>query len=134
MKVEVITPINPVNNAKSATKTANDGKFKEILGAKSGSKSEQTTSVNGLQFYYIEEMNQDLPDQQRKKQIAYGKKLLDELKKIRLMLLYGEVSQDKLSNINDLLLEAKDIAHTDPKLSKIISDIELRLEVEMAKL
>lgn len=69
----------------------------------------------------------------RKKLVNRGKKLLDKLEEIRVALLNGYISVDKLIEISRFVKEQKETAE-DERINEIISEIELRVEVELAKL
>ncbi len=69
----------------------------------------------------------------RKKLVQRGKTLLEKLEEIRDGLLSGSLSVDSLINISRLVKEQKHES-SDPRLSELIAEIELRVEVELAKL
>ena len=69
----------------------------------------------------------------RKKLIKKGSTLLDNLEEIRDGLLRGEISKDRLIEISRLVKQ-KDVSSADEKLQEIMQEIELRVEVELAKL
>ena len=59
--------------------------------------------------------------------------LLEKLEEIRDGLLLGYISKDKLIEISRYVRETK-INTADEKLAELIGEIELRVEVELAKL
>lgn len=63
----------------------------------------------------------------------YGTDLLDRLEDIRHGILAGAVSKDKLQTLAQKMRQ-KRTESADPKLNEIIDEIELRAEVEIAKL
>ncbi len=69
----------------------------------------------------------------RKKSLKRGRSLLEKLEEIRDGLLKGYISLDKLIEISRFVKEKK-LASNDPQLEEIIGEIELRVEVELAKL
>ena len=69
----------------------------------------------------------------RKKQVERGKTLLEKLEEIRDGLLRGYISREQLMNIAQFVRERKFEAQ-DERLNEIIEEIELRVEVELAKL
>lgn len=69
----------------------------------------------------------------RRQLIKRGKSLLDKLEEIRLALLGGEISIDRLIEISRFVKEQK-VPSSDEALKEIIAEIELRVEVEIAKL
>ena len=69
----------------------------------------------------------------RQKMIKKGKTLLNHLEDIRDALLKGEIEKEKLIEISRLVKQ-KDLESNDEKLQEIMQEIELRVEVELAKL
>lgn len=78
---------------------------------------------------------QEVPDATagRKRALARGHKLLDRLDDLRLGLLLGHIARDKLAELARLAREGSQEVD-DPTLREILSEIELRAEVELAKL
>ncbi|MEQ8442035.1 MAG: flagellar assembly protein FliX [Alphaproteobacteria bacterium] len=74
------------------------------------------------------------PDQKGGNRVAaeHGADLLDRLDDIRVALLTGRLSQGMLMNLRDTLSRRAEGA-TDAGLKSLIEDIELRVEVELAK-
>ena len=72
-------------------------------------------------------------DRTRKKLQDYGDDLLDRLDDLRLGILLGAYSKDKLAELAQRLRQKRDNSE-DRKLNEIIAEIELRVEVEIAKL
>lgn len=68
-----------------------------------------------------------------KKVIKRGMTLLEKLEEIRNGLLLGYISKEKIIDISRFIRERKLNAYDDV-LKNIISEIELRIEVELAKL
>ena len=63
---------------------------------------------------------------------VWGEDLLDRLDDIRIGLLLGTIPPHQLENLSNLLSHHKETA-TDPKLINVISEIEVRALVELAK-
>ena len=78
-------------------------------------------------------VNGEEEKQIRKKLIKRGTTLIDKLEEIRDALLIGYINKDNLIEIARLVREQK-VETQDAKLQEIIAEIELRLEVELAKL
>lgn len=70
---------------------------------------------------------------ERKKAIRRGNDLLDRLEEIRIGLLTGQISRDRLQQLARLAREGRP-AIDDPRLAEVLAEIELRAEVELAKL
>ena len=67
----------------------------------------------------------------KKKAIRRGHALLDTLDEIKADLLVGQVSEGRLNQLRTLLSEARE--QSVPGLDSLLDDIELRVEVELAK-
>ncbi len=65
--------------------------------------------------------------------VAHGSDLLDRLEQLRHAILLGHVGKDALQDLARRLRERK-AASDDDRLNALIADIELRVEVEIAKL
>ena len=83
---------------------------------------------------------QEVPDatEGRSKGLARVNEMLDLLEEVRKGILLGAISGPKLRVLADLArnqrLNNDDSLQSDPKLKEILSEIELRSEVELAKL
>lgn len=71
--------------------------------------------------------------EKRRQMLRRGNSLLEKLEEIRDGLLLGYISKDKLIEISRYVKETK-INTADEKLAELIGEIELRVEVELAKL
>ena len=71
--------------------------------------------------------------EKRRHMLRRGDTLLEKLEEIRDGLLLGYISKDKLIEISRYVRETK-INTADEKLAELIGEIELRVEVELAKL
>ncbi|GER03003.1 hypothetical protein JCM17846_06850 [Iodidimonas nitroreducens] len=78
---------------------------------------------------------QEMPDATagRSKGLARAHDMLDMLEDVRKGLLMGAIPQSKLSQLSRLARDQRD-GTLDPALSAILDDIEVRAEVELAKL
>ena len=65
--------------------------------------------------------------------MSYGDDLLERLDQIRLAMLQGTMSKERLQDLARILRE-KRADSDDPRLNDLIGEIELRAEVEIAKL
>lgn len=62
-----------------------------------------------------------------------GESLLEKLERIRVAMVFGTISKDSIIALGQALREKREV-DIDPELSKILDEIELRVEVELAKL
>ncbi len=85
------------------------------------------TLVGGL---FAVDVEQDAA-QGRSRGLAHGHAMLDELDGVRLALLQGNLSRDRLERLAGRLRDT--VRPADPALAQVIDDIELRVAVELAK-
>jgi hypothetical protein len=78
---------------------------------------------------------QEVPDatDDRTRAAAKGDKLLDRLDDLRTGLLLGHISRDKLAELARLARDSSENV-ADPQLREVLQEIELRAQVELAKL
>ncbi|HEV2548476.1 MAG TPA: flagellar assembly protein FliX [Stellaceae bacterium] len=78
---------------------------------------------------------QEIPDATagRRRAVQRGEALLDRLEDVRLALLTGVLPRERLEELSRLARTNR-AAITDPRLSAILDDIDLRVAVELAKL
>lgn len=69
----------------------------------------------------------------KKKGMQHGHDLLDQLERIRLSLLMGSVSVNQLRQIRGRICEIQPES-LDPELKNVLDDIEMRVQIELAKL
>ena len=75
----------------------------------------------------------DMAGERRRKGTARGRRLLDILDQVKLGVLDGTLSPATLQSLNQSVAEAREETG-DPALDAILAEIELRAEVELAKL
>lgn len=74
-----------------------------------------------------------LERESRQRQIKRGEDILDQLEDLRHGLLMGEIPKDKLIALAQMVRSRRDNV-ADPRLANVLDEIELRAEVELAKL
>ena len=96
--------------------------------------SSDNASVSGINsIIAAQELSYDSENKARKQLTDWGHQILDSLDEIRHGLLIGSIPMDHLQNLAQAL-RARKLSISDPHLIKIINEIELRAEVELAKL
>lgn len=91
------------------------------------------SSINGInQLLFLQEVDAD-EQHQRKEAVKSGFDVLKYLDNIRLNLLCGTLSKETISGLSALLQRVRK-NFSDPLLSQILDEIELRAMVELAKL
>lgn len=91
-------------------------------------------SISGMDAIFATQMADNIEEREkRKKLLKRAHTLLDKLEDIRSALLVGHMPIENLINISRLVKEQREMCE-DTKLLEIIEEIELRVEVELAKL
>ena len=72
------------------------------------------------------------PAERRRRSVARGKSALDVLDQLKLGLLSGNLDHSTVSRLRDAAANLKS-SSGDPGLDAVLSEIELRVEVELAK-
>ncbi len=96
---------------------------------------DNTTAMSGVNALFMTQMvdETDVDKEKRRKLIKRGETILDKLEKLRQDLLTGAISKSELIELAQFVRAARE-KPTDPRLSAILDEIELRAEVELAKL
>lgn len=128
----------PDSARKSKKSGGGDGAFAEALkgtaGADSVDPAPATGGVNAVEALFAIQQTADATDHRsRGLMMDYGNDLLDRLDHIRMAILGGTISKDGLMDLARRLRERK-IHADDAHLNTLIDEIELRVEVEIAKL
>lgn len=136
MKVNDINKSGEISSSK-IRKNSNGADFASFLKTNADAQSSPVSgmaNVSSLDAIFATQMVDATEERERRKKLVKrGKNLLDKLDEIRSALLRGYISKDKLIEISRLVKEQK-ISCDDEKLLDIIAEIELRVEVELAKL
>ena len=139
MKVkETGGPTAPRKIKKVLKNTSGDGSFADSLKEVGHSSEEggmpQIASVAGIDGILAVQSSDAAADSRRHLQrlMAYGDDLLDRFEDLRLGILLGHFSKDKLTELAQRLRQKREQS-SDPVLSEILAEIELRAEVEIAK-
>ena len=138
MKVTGFGTVSANSSVHKRRNTGSVGGFSDMLSAAetpetahTGGLSEVSATPSMSSLLALQEISEE--DVQRRKAVAQGHGMLDELEKLRRQLLQGGIPPQTLSDISrQLSLQKQQIM--DPVLTAIIEDIELRTAVELAKL
>jgi len=139
MKVTKSGSTKGVSSSRKADKAASgDSGFadalRDVSGADATEQAQTTSSVGTVGSILAMQQVADSTDHRsRGLMMEYGNDLLDQLDKIRMAILSGSISKDRLQDIARRLRERK-ITSDDPRLNDMIDEVELRVEVEIAKL
>jgi hypothetical protein len=134
-----IEPNRPVKAAASRRDekagAAGVSSFAELLGGEKAAAAQAAAPAAGITSLLALQELQELPDATtgRRRAIERGETLLDGLDELRLGLLTGTIGRDKLAHLARAVRSAR-VTCDDPRLQDVLDDIELRAEVELAKL
>jgi len=103
--------------------------------ASSGSSAlSETGAVTSVDVIFaVQEADDQNQQRARRQGVQYGGDVLDQLEDLRRDLLLGAIEKEKLGSLAQQM-RAHRRATDDPTLNEIIDEIELRAEVEIAKL
>ncbi|MBT4932927.1 MAG: hypothetical protein HOL66_14850 [Rhodospirillaceae bacterium] len=108
-----------------------------LKGAAAGaglSASTEAGAVNSVDaILAVQEADDQTQQRARRLGVQYGGDVLEHLEDLRRDLLVGSIEKEKLSSLAQKM-RAHRRQTVDPKLNEIIDEIELRAEVEIAKL
>ncbi len=128
----------PSKSKRKGTASASDGVFAEHLkDAAQTTESTglaETTSVQASEgVLAVQEVPDSTDGRSRGRAMRYGEDVLDRLDQIRDGLLVGAISKNELAELARTLRAGRQRSD-DPRLNEIIDEVELRAEVEIAKL
>jgi len=134
MKVEANRPAGAAGIRKDG-KTKSTSGFADSLRTEEEAPASAVTATPVLSGIEALMALQEVPDAmaKRKRALARGDKMLDRLDDLRRGLLLGHISHDKLSDLARMAGESA-AEVDDPTLRDILQEIELRAQVELAKL
>ena len=147
MKVEGSKSTSSVRAAGKAGKTAKAGpsgdfaaEVDRVAGAADATLTEGpeqvsgVLNVGGILAAQTADEGTGTPDyNERKRRAQRGADILDRLEDIRRGLLLGSIPKDQLANLAHSMREKRERG-ADPVISRLLDEIELRAEVELAKL
>lgn len=140
MKISGAGPSRSSSTKKKDKATAGNGEFaKHLHGGDSASASrgggEAVSALAGIDsLLAMQSVDPDAGrDQSRQRMIRHGEDLLSMLEEIRHGLLLGHIPKDRLTELARSVRGKRD-AGVDPQIGAILDEIELRAEVELAKL
>lgn len=137
IKVSELNKTSDVGSSNTVRKTSGDVNFSDFLSNISTMKNQQINASSGISvtdaIFAAQMVNDEEKKEIRKKLVKRGFNLIEKLEEIRDALLLGEISKEKLIEISRLIRENKPDTDDD-RLLEIIAEIELRTEVELAKL
>lgn len=140
MKVGNVGSSKGVDKARKTQRTegTTSGSFTDVLKETSAPEGAATVhesqGVQGVESILgLQEVGDATSGASRGKAVAYGNDLLDRLEQFRLAILQGTISKDRLQELAHRLRQRRQ-SLDDPRLEEVLQEIELRCEVEVAKL
>jgi len=139
MKITTLETSRRTDNSrgKSAARGSNGAFASTLLGATS---SQSPTAVGGANSVFsvgsvlsVQETLDATAETAKNKLCGFGNEVLDHLDDLRLMILEGRVPKERLAHLARMLREKREQTD-DARLNALIDEIELRAEVEIAKL
>lgn len=123
-------------NKKSKAHSTGDDSFKTMLseGAEGASSSSASRSIASLDVLLAAQATDDPAERRaRQKMVDRSDRILDSLEKMRMALLTGRLTVGHLVSLSDVVASHREKI-TDPALIAIMDEIDLRAQIEMAKM
>ena len=136
IKINDINKTKDISGAKASKKLSGSSNFSDFLNVDIARNKQisGTTNISVADAIFATQMVDGEEEREiKKKLIKRGNNLIEKLEEIRDALLVGYIEKEKLIDIARLINEHK-VESSDPKLQEIMAEIELRVEVELAKL
>ncbi|CAA7620236.1 Flagellar assembly protein fliX [Candidatus Terasakiella magnetica] len=139
MKISGVGSTGTAGGARKAAKTDGKGAFKKALIDSMDSMEEAhavetpvgISSVDAL--LVVQGMDNSTEREARRRLVRRGEELLDGLEDLRHGLLMGEIPKEKMVALSQMVRTRRESCG-DPRLAAVLDEIELRVEVELAKL
>ncbi len=136
MKVTGTGGLSQTSGAKPARGAASGGGFQvsSVSTPAAPSQVSSVSNVSGVMGVEALLALQDIesPTERRRRSVGRAGRMLDELDKLKVALLGGELSQAQLDRLARAVREQR-AATDDPKLEAVLDEIETRAAVELAK-
>ena len=141
MRIKGTDSTKSVKSSKKAKKTDSDANFASHLAeyvsdgeSAATSSVESPTNVAGVNSIFSVQNTNGVDDrEQKRRMIQQGENILDRLEEIRDGILTGSISKQRLIDLAQMVRNRRERGG-DPRLTTILDEIELRAEVELAKL
>jgi hypothetical protein len=123
-----------VSSSASAPKRSNNGSFSlgEAPAAQNSAATSATRSVGGIEALMALQGVED-PTERRRRAVSRGRTALDALDGLKVGLLSGALDEATLGRLRMAATGLRDVSG-DPRLDGVLAEIELRVEVELAKM
>lgn len=106
-------------------------RFSSAVGAQEGiTQTQQAFSVNALDSIFL---NYNERGNNARQAITYADQILDELENLHRMLISQTISPEILTRLTQIL-QQRPLVNLPPELSDLVTEIQIRAAVELAKL
>lgn len=132
--LQIDPKMQPISSSSRVGKQQNKEKAKFVTGKKTReiSHNEGTSAVANISdMLFLQEIDQF--EQDTKNLEEFAKKAFKVLNDLQLDLLQGQISADRIVKLREVLKNSQFIIST-PQLAEIAKQINIRLEVEVAKI
>lgn len=135
MRISNTPPIKPTDKTgkKKSSSSSSDVDFEGFLGGASesseASQAQEAQEVNN--FLFMQEVSDE--EINRQKGMQQGKMALKALEELHRDILLGRIPESTLKKLEDVTAKKRE-TFTDPRLTQLLNEIELRAAVELAKL
>lgn len=137
IKVNDVNKTNELSSPKSTHRAGSGESFASYLNETMANRPQQVGGTSGIAvadaIFAAQTVGSEEEREIRKKLVKRGFSLIEKLEEIRDALLLGYISKDKLIETSRFVKEHQ-AESSDPRLQEIMAEIELRVEVELAKL
>ncbi len=136
MKIEGPSKSQGAGSSKKSGKVSGDGSFEDFIAqAPKGSSGAAPTNSIARVDALLSVQGAESPTERaaRRKMVARGEDILKELDRLRHSLLTGGLTVGQVVDIADVVASHRERI-TDPRLSAILDEIDLRAQIEMAKI
>jgi hypothetical protein len=135
VKIDKPSQVNSTSSTRRASGSgaARPGEFAKFLDKAAPSAVSGGSPISSIDALFAAQ-SVDATDQEGRRQARQrGEELLNKLDDLRHGLLMGTLSRSQLLSLRTLVRSRRN-TFTDPKLNELLDEIELRAEVEIAKL
>lgn len=139
MKVSGVGSKGAVSGTKKSEKSGAKGEFKKALIESMDSMEEAhaveaPAGISGIDaLLVVQQVDNSVEREARRRLVRRGEELLDGLEELRHGLLMGEIPKGRMMGLAQMVRTRRENC-ADPRLAAILDEIELRVEVELAKL
>lgn len=139
MKISGVGPKGAATGARKTEKSQGKGEFRQALiesmdAMEEAHAVEAPVGLSGVDAILLVQQVDDATEREaRRRLVKRGEQLLDGLEELRHGLLMGEIPKDKMMVLAQSVRTRRENCG-DPRLGALLDEIELRVEVELAKL